>query len=80
MRFANGTTARQERAATQIARTLIGLSGIERVVLRADGRPWPFVDHAGRVIDRPVDYVRLLGWTRVCPLLAGPSSCFSALP
>lgn len=80
MRFPLGTTADRERAATQIARTLIGLSGIERVILRADGRPWPFVDHAGRVIDLPVDYRRLLGWTRVCPLLAGPTSCFSALP
>jgi len=80
MRFGAGTTARQERTATQIARTLIGLSGIERVVLRADGRPWPFVDHAGRVIDLPVDYRRLLGWTRVCPVLEGPSGCFSALP
>jgi hypothetical protein len=80
MRFGSGTTAPQERAATQIARTLIGLSGIERVLLRADGRPWPFVDHAGRVIATPVDYQRMLGWTRVCPILAGPTSCFSALP
>lgn len=80
MGFGTDTTAQQERAATQIARTLIGHSGIERVVLRADGKPWPFVDHAGRVLDRPVDYRRLLGWTRVCPLLEGRSGCFSALP
>jgi spore germination protein GerM len=80
MRFGTGTTVRQERSATQIARTLIGLSGIERVVLRAGGRPWPFVDHSGRVLDLPVDYRRMLGWTRVCPLLGEPSGCFSALP
>jgi spore germination protein GerM len=80
MRFGTGTTVRQERTATQLARTLIGLSGIERVVLRAGGRPWPFVDHSGRIIDLPVDYRRMLGWTRVCPLLGEPSGCFSALP
>jgi hypothetical protein len=78
--FAGPTSAPLARAATQVARTVIGLSGIERVRLRADGRPWPFRDHRGRVLDLTVDYRTLLGWTRVCPILPGPTSCFSALP
>ena len=65
------------KAATQIARTLIGLSGIERVRLRADGKPWPFYSMTGEVIDRPIDYDTLLGWWRIGG--AGRHS-FSAVP
>jgi hypothetical protein len=47
---------RTARIITQVARTLIGLSDIERVTFRSEGRPWglPLMD--GGVEDGPFDY------------------------
>jgi spore germination protein GerM len=50
------------RIITQVARTLIGMSDINRVTLRADGRPWGLVGMTGGVIDGPFDYGTLAGW------------------
>lgn len=75
------------RVLTQIARTLIGLSDIARVRVRVDGRPWDLPGMDGRLRDRPTDYERLRGWTRICAgqrtpgeRAAGLSRCFAALP
>ena len=50
------------RVITQVARTLIGMSDINRVTLRSDGRPWGLVGMTGGVIDGPFDYGTLAGW------------------
>ena len=50
------------RVITQVARTVIGVSSIQRIWLRADGKPWDLIDMEGRVVDRPTDYERLLGF------------------
>lgn len=50
------------RVITQVARTVIGVSSIQRIWLRADGKPWDLFDMEGRVVDRPTDYERLLGF------------------
>jgi hypothetical protein len=74
------------RVGTQVARTLIGVSGIERVRLRANGKPWGFwsMQAPHRVIDRPWDYDALLGLNGICDAKPGteavPGDCFSALP
>lgn len=75
------------RVITQIARTLIGLSGIERIRLRVQRRPWDQPTHEGRIVDAPTGYSRLLGWSRVCAgqrtaeeRALGLDRCFSALP
>jgi len=69
---------------TQIARTLIGLSDIERVRLRVDGRAWGLWDMQGNVRDDPIDYDRLRGFFDICAATPGteavPGNCFSALP
>lgn len=75
------------RVITQVARTLIGLSGIERVRLRVRGQPWDQPTHRGGIVDAPTGYERLLGWSRVCAgqrtveeRALGLDRCFSALP
>jgi len=74
------------RIGTQVARTLIGLSGIERVRLRANRRPWGFwsMHPPNRVLDRPWDYKTLLSLEGICATKPGteavPGDCFSALP
>lgn len=75
------------RLITQVARTLIGLSGIERVRLRVNRRPWDQPTREGDVVDAATDYERLLGWTRICAgqrtaeeRALGLDRCFSALP
>jgi len=74
------------RVVTQLARTLIGLSGIERVEVRVDGRPWDLWTMDGRILRTATGYERLRGWTRACGERSAEerelhlSRCFSALP
>lgn len=72
------------RVITQITRTLVGLSGIERVSLRNDGRRWGLWRMDGGVSDGPYDYEALLGFTGVCTSRPGTEAvagdCFAALP
>lgn len=72
------------RVMTQVARTLIGLNDIERVWLRADGRPWGLWDMQGKIRDDPIDYDRLRGFSHICAAKPGTEAvlgdCFSALP
>lgn len=63
------------QAITQIGRTVIGLSGISRVWLRDDGKPWGLRNFHGRVLDVPYDYAKLLGFN-----IGTPNGMFSALP
>jgi hypothetical protein len=53
---------RTARIITQIARTLIGVSGIERIWLEADGQPWGFTLRDGSVEAGPFDYGDLPSW------------------
>jgi spore germination protein GerM len=65
------------RVITQITRSLVGLSGIERVSLRNNGKPWGLWRMSGGVADVAYGYENLLGFTRIC---GGRGGCFSALP
>ena len=53
---------RTARIITQLARTLIGVSGIERIWLEADGQPWGLTLMDGSVDAGPFDYGDLGGW------------------
>jgi spore germination protein GerM len=53
---------RKARIITQIARTLIGVSGIERIWLEANGQPWGLTLRDGTVDAGPFDYADLAGW------------------
>jgi spore germination protein GerM len=66
-----------ERVATQIARTTIGLSGIEKVRVHVNGRPI-FFNLRGQPLDLAIGYRTLMGWHRECS--ARSHACFSALP
>lgn len=72
------------RVGAQIARTLIGLSGIERLWIRSDGQPWTFSNQRGKLIDRAWDYSTLVGLHKICTAKPGteaiPGDCFQALP
>ena len=74
------------RVITQIARTLIGLSGIASVEIRVDGKPWDLWTMDGRIVRTETDYDRLRGWMLICggrspeERSLGLSRCFSALP
>jgi len=72
------------RVMTQVARTLIGLSDIEGVRLRVDGRAWGLWDLEGNIRDDPIDYDRLRGFFHICAAKPGteavPGDCFTALP
>ena len=80
------TLGTRVRVITQIARTLIGLSGIAAVELRSRGRPWDLWTMDGRIVRTATDYARLRGWMRICggrsaeERKLGLSRCFSALP
>ena len=80
------TAIMRVRAITQIARTLIGLSGVDAVEIRVDGEPWDLELMDGRVVRTETDYDRLGGWTRTCGARSaeerrlGLSRCFSAVP
>ena len=52
----------QHRIITQIVRTLIGVSGTERVWLLNDARPWGLALRNGRIANGPFDYGDLVGW------------------
>jgi spore germination protein GerM len=60
---------RQARIITQIARTLIGVSGTERVWLLNEGRAWGLTLRSGRIDNGPFDYGDFMGWNvgRGCP-------------
>ena len=72
------------RVMTQVARTVIGLSDIGRVWLRADGRAWGLWDLEGNIRDDPIDYDLLRGFFHICAAKPGteavPGDCFTALP
>lgn len=72
------------RVITQIARSLVGLSGIERVRLRSNGEPWGLWLMTGGLADEAYGYEKLLGFSRVCVGKPGTEivegDCFSALP
>jgi spore germination protein GerM len=59
------------RIITQVVRTLIGVSRVERVWLRSDGRVWGLTSHEGEMSDMTYDYDTLAGFW------VGP---FKALP
>ena len=71
------------RVVTQIARTLIGVSGTERVWLRSGGRPWGFWSMEGGILDEAWSYGRLVG-LNVGAALPGTEAVrgdyFSAVP
>jgi spore germination protein GerM len=58
----NADALRKHRVITQIARTLIGLSGIERVWFEATGHPWGLTLMDGTVYSGPWGYEELAGW------------------
>jgi len=80
------TLGMRVRVITQIARTLIGLSGIASVEIRVEGKPWDLWTMDGRIVRAETDYDRLRGWTGICggrnseERKLGLSRCFSALP
>jgi spore germination protein GerM len=57
----DATVMQKARIITQIARTLIGVSGIERIWLRDEGRPWGLGLRDGRVYAGPWGYEQLVG-------------------
>jgi spore germination protein GerM len=67
--LAGADVLRQHRIITQITRTLIGVSGTERVWLLNEGRPWGLRLRNGRIVNGPFDYANLVGWNigRGCP-------------
>ena len=73
---ANASPVDRVRVITQIARSLIGLSGIEQVRLRNDGKPWGLPLMTGGTADIAYGYRELLGFTGV----GGAGGSFSALP
>lgn len=73
---ANGSPVDRVRVITQISRSLIGLSGIEQVRLRNDGKPWGLWLMNGGTADIAYGYRELLGFTRV----SGAGGSFAALP
>jgi spore germination protein GerM len=58
----NTDVMQKARIITQIARTLIGVSGIERVWLEANGQPWGLTLMDGSVYAGPWDYDELTGF------------------
>lgn len=72
------------RVIAQVTRSLVGLSGIERVRLRNDGSPWGLWRMSGGIADGAYGYDELLGFSRVCVGKPGTEiaegDCFSALP
>ncbi len=72
------------RIITQITRSLIGLSGIQRVWLRNDREGWGLWRMDGGISERPYDYDDMVAWFHICASKPGteavPGDCFSALP
>lgn len=73
---ANGSPVDRVRVITQIARSLIGLSGIQQVRLRSDGKPWGLWLMSGGTADIAYGYRELFGFTGV----GGAGGSFAALP
>jgi len=75
---------RLTRIGTQIARSLIGVSGITRIWIRSNGRPWGFLSVHGSVLRKPWDYPLLVSLGTVCGAKWHTESvsgdCFSPLP
>jgi spore germination protein GerM len=75
---------RVTQIATQLARSLIGLSAVTRVSIRSNGRPWGLFAMRGGILGKPWDYALFVSLWRVCGgkwhtrLSTGP--CFSPLP
>ena len=75
---------RVTQIATQVARTLIGLSSVARVSIRSNGRPWGLLAMRGGVLEKPWDYALLVSFGHICGgkwharFSTGP--CFSPLP
>jgi spore germination protein GerM len=59
----------KHRGIAQIARTLIGVSGIERIWLEANGQPWGLTLIDGSIYSGPWGYEELTGWDvgAACP-------------
>jgi spore germination protein GerM len=57
----NANVMQKARIITQMARTVIGVSGIERIWLRDEGRPWGLWLTDGRVYAGPWGYDQLVG-------------------
>jgi hypothetical protein len=72
----DGSPIDRVRVITQVARSLIGLSGIERVRLRNEGRLWGLWRMSGGIADIAYGYRELLGFTGV----GGAGGSFAALP
>ncbi len=73
---ADGSPVDRVRVITQIARSLIGLSGIEQVRLLNNGKPWGLWSMSGGAADTTYGYRELLGFTGV----GGAGGSFAALP
>jgi spore germination protein GerM len=58
----NADVMQKHRIITQIARTLIGVSGIERIWLEANGQPWGLTLMDGSVRAGPWGYDQLTGF------------------
>jgi hypothetical protein len=69
---------------TENTRTLVGLSGIHEVWLRADGQPFGLWMMDGSIENVPYGYDDMLAFSRICTAKPGteatPGECFSALP
>lgn len=72
----DGSPVERVRVITQISRSLIGLSGIEQIRLRNDGKPWGLWRMSGGIADIAYGYRELLGFTGV----GGAGGSFAALP
>ncbi len=72
----DGSPVDRVRVITQITRSLIGLSGIERVRLRNEGERWGLWRMSGDIADIAYGYRELLGFTGV----GGAGGSFAALP
>ncbi len=59
------------RVITQVARSVLGLSVVDRLWLRADGAPWDFWWMHGGVIDRHIDDDSLPGYAGICEAKPG---------
>lgn len=81
---ADAGTLMRVRVITQVTRTLVGVSGIQEVWLRADGSPFGLWLMRGGIENVPYGYDDLLGFYGICTAKPGteavPGECFSALP
>src|SRR5947209_8746254 len=54
------------QVATQVARSLIGLSAVTRVWIRSNGHPWGLLGIRGGVLGKPWDYELLVSLGHIC--------------